>query len=281
MAELDIRQGINAKYAKGLDTPGLRDEFLIKPIFQNDAITMTYSHTDRIIVGGVNPVTQELEIGQEYNKIVGTDYFLERREVGFINVGGEGVIEVDDERFDVNFEEALYVGAGSQKLRLSSKDPKDPAKFYYNCTPAHTSYPTRKITLEQASPLTLGSAETSNERTIYKYIVPDVLPTCQLLMGMTKLAPGSLWNTMPCHRHERRMEAYFYFNMDEEAAVFHLMGEPQETRHLVVRNEQAVISPSWSIHSGVGTQNYTFIWGMCGENQVFSDMDQVKVSELL
>ncbi len=281
MAELEIRQGINAKYAKSLDTTELREEFLIESVFQADDITMTYSHTDRIIVGGVCPVDRVLEIGQEYNKVVGTEFFLQRREVGFINIGGDGVIETDNERFDVAFEEALYVGAGVRELKFSSKDPKNPAKFYFNCTPAHTAHPTTKITLDQASPVTLGSPETSNERTIYKYIVPDVLTTCQLLMGMTKLAPGSLWNTMPCHRHERRMEAYFYFNMEPETAVFHMMGEPQETRHLVVRNEQSVISPSWSIHSGVGTKNYTFIWGMCGENQTFDDMDHISVSELL
>ncbi|AJQ93210.1 5-dehydro-4-deoxy-D-glucuronate isomerase [Gynuella sunshinyii] len=283
MAELETRQGINARYAKTLDTQALREAFLIERIFQADDITMTYSHMDRIIVGGIYPVSQSVAIGSEYNHVVGTNFFLQRRELGLINIGGPGVVNVDSDTYQVGSQEALYIGAGQghQQLNFSSVDAADPAKFYFNSTPAHQAYPSRLITLEQASPVTLGAPETSNQRTIYKFIVPDVLPTCQLSMGMTRLAPGSLWNTMPCHTHERRMEVYFYFNMNGEAAVFHMMGEPSETRHLLVRNEQAVISPSWSIHSGVGTQQYTFIWGMCGENQVFDDMDHVKVSDLL
>ena len=283
MAELEIRQGINARYAKTLDTQGLREEFLIAEIFRRNDITMTYSHIDRIIVGGIHPVDQSVSIGTEYNKVVGTDFFLQRRELGMINIGGPGVVTVDETHYEVGSEEALYIGAGQgqQALSFSSVDAANPAKFYFNSTPAHHAYPNKHITIDQASPSTLGSAETSNQRTIYKFIVPDVLPTCQLSMGMTKLAPGSLWNTMPCHTHERRMEVYFYFNMKEQGAVFHMLGEPRETRHLLVRNEQAVISPSWSIHSGVGTQQYTFIWGMCGENQVFDDMDHLQVSDLL
>jgi 4-deoxy-L-threo-5-hexosulose-uronate ketol-isomerase len=176
--------------------------------------------------------------------------------------------------------EALYVGQGAKALEFFSVDAAQPAKLYFNCAPAHVAYPHRKVTLAEASPETLGSAETSNRRTIYKFLVPDVLPTCQLLMGMTQLEPGSLWNTMPCHTHDRRMEVYFYFDMKADAAVFHMLGEPTQTRHLVVRNEQAVINPSWSIHSGVGTQAYTFIWGMVGENQVFKDMDHVPMTTL-
>jgi 4-deoxy-L-threo-5-hexosulose-uronate ketol-isomerase len=176
--------------------------------------------------------------------------------------------------------EALYIGQGAKEVEFRSLDAAQPAKLYFNSAPAHTHYPHKKITLAEASPETLGDAATSNRRTIHKYIVPDVLPTCQLLMGMTQLEPGSLWNTMPCHTHERRMEVYFYFNMDPNAVVFHMMGQPQETRHLVVRNEQAVISPSWSLHAGVGTQAYTFIWGMVGENQVFKDMDHVHMTTL-
>ncbi|MGM3175446.1 5-dehydro-4-deoxy-D-glucuronate isomerase [Dickeya lacustris] len=277
---MQVRQSIHSDHARQLDTAGLRREFLIEQIFAADTSTMTYSHIDRIIVGGVMPVHRELTLGEDVGRQLGVDYFLERRELGAINIGGAGVISVDGERYDIDNEEALYIGKGARDIRFTSVDPQHPAKFYYNSAPAHTTYPTRKITAAQASPQTLGDDETSNRRTINKYLVPDVLPTCQLSMGLTKLAPGNLWNTMPCHTHERRMEVYFYFDMDAETAVFHMMGQPQETRHIVVHNEQAVISPSWSIHSGVGTKRYTFIWGMVGENQVFSDMDHVKVSEL-
>jgi len=189
-------------------------------------------------------------------------------------------VDVDGTRYTVRNEEAIYIGRGAQAVAFGSDDAARPAKFYLNCAPAHESYPTRTISLAQASPETLGAPETSNRRTIYKFIVPEVLPTCQLSMGMTRLEPGSLWNTMPCHTHERRMEVYFYFNIADDAAVFHMMGEPNETRHIVVHNEQAVISPSWSIHSGVGTRAYTFIWGMVGENQVFGDMDHIAVQDL-
>lgn len=241
---------------------------------------MTYSHIDRIIVGGVMPVHQAVTVGEDVGKQLGVSYFLERRELGAINIGGAGVVSVDGERYAIGHEEAIYIGKGARDIRFTSVDPAKPARFYYNSAPAHTTFPTRKITAAEASPQTIGDDATSNRRTINKYIVPDVLPTCQLTMGLTKLAEGNLWNTMPCHTHERRMEVYFYFDMDEETAVFHMMGQPQETRHILVHNEQAVISPSWSIHSGVGTKRYTFIWGMVGENQVFSDMDHVKVSEL-
>ena len=189
-------------------------------------------------------------------------------------------VVVDGVTFEVGAREALYVGQGAKELEFFSVSAEQPAKLYFNCAPAHTAYPHRKVTLAEASPETLGSPETSNRRTIYKFLVPNVLPTCQLLMGMTQLEPGSLWNTMPCHTHDRRMEVYFYFDMKADAAVFHMMGEPTQTRHLVVRNEQAVISPSWSLHSGVGTQAYTFIWGMVGENQVFSDMDHIPMTTL-
>ena len=219
-------------------------------------------------------------MGDEVGKQLGVSYFLERRELGVINIGGPGLIVVDGTTYEIGHEEALYVGKGAKRVEFSSVDASRPAKFYYNSAPAHTTFPNKKITLAEASPQTIGDAATSNRRTINKFIVPDVLETCQLTMGLTKLEEGSLWNTMPCHTHERRMEVYFYFNMEAETAVFHMMGQPQETRHLLVHNEQAVISPSWSIHAGVGTKNYTFIWGMVGENQVFDDMDHVKVSEL-
>ncbi|AIX73908.1 MAG: 5-dehydro-4-deoxy-D-glucuronate isomerase [Mixta calida] len=277
---MQVRQSIHSDHARQLDTAGLRREFLIEKIFDADNYTMTYSHIDRIIVGGVMPVSNSVAIGSEVGKQLGVSYFLERRELGVINIGGPGLIEVDGKAWEIGNEQALYVGMGAQSVVFKSIDASRPAKFYYNSAPAHTRYPDKKITLEEASPTTLGDAATSNRRTINKFIVPDVLPTCQLTMGLTKLDEGSLWNTMPCHTHERRMEVYFYFDMDDETAVFHMMGQPQETRHLLVHNEQAVISPSWSIHAGVGTKRYTFIWGMVGENQVFDDMDHVKVSEL-
>lgn len=277
---MQIRQSIHSDHARQLDTAGLRREFLIENIFVADEYTMTYSHIDRIIVGGILPVDKTLSIGDEVGQQLGVSYFLARRELGVINIGGPGLISVDGQVYEIGNEEALYVGKGAKDVTFSSLESQKPAKFYYNSAPAHTSYPHKKITLAEATPQTLGDNATSNRRTINKYIVPDVLPTCQLTMGLTKLAPGNLWNTMPCHTHDRRMEVYFYFDMDEETAVFHMMGQPQETRHLLVHNEQAVISPSWSIHSGVGTKRYTFIWGMVGENQVFGDMDHIAVSEL-
>ncbi|WP_192456630.1 5-dehydro-4-deoxy-D-glucuronate isomerase [Musicola keenii] len=277
---MQVRQSIHSEHARQLDTAGLRREFLIEKIFDADACTMTYSHIDRIIIGGVMPVHHAVTLGEDVGRQLGVSYFLERRELGTINIGGDGVVTVDGQDYAVGHEEALYIGRGAKDIHFRSLNPDSPARFYYNSAPAHTTYPTRRITAAQASPQTLGDNATSNLRTINKYIVPDVLPTCQLTMGLTKLAEGNLWNTMPCHTHERRMEVYFYFDMDEESAVFHMMGQPQETRHILVHNEQAVISPSWSIHAGVGTKRYTFIWGMVGENQVFGDMDHLNVSEL-
>jgi 4-deoxy-L-threo-5-hexosulose-uronate ketol-isomerase len=277
---MEIRQPIHSEHARTLDTEGLRRHFLVQGLFVADQATLTYSQIDRIIVGGILPVTKPVTFSAELGKHTGTDYFLQRRELGLINIGGDARVTVDGTVYDVAAREALYVGQGAKELSFESVNAAQPAKLYFNCAPAHTSYPTRKVTQAEASPETLGSAETSNRRTIYKYLVPDVLPTCQLLMGLTQLEPGSLWNTMPCHTHDRRMEVYFYFDMSEQAVVFHIMGEPTQTRHLVVRNEQAVINPSWSMHSGVGTQAYTFIWGMVGENQVFKDMDHVPMTAL-
>ncbi|WEM43670.1 5-dehydro-4-deoxy-D-glucuronate isomerase [Photobacterium sp. DA100] len=275
---MEIRQPIHSEHAKQLDTAGLREQFLIEEMFQLGQLNLTYSHIDRIIVGGAVPAETDLELvgGKE----LGVDYFLERRELGVINIGEPGVVWVDGETFEIGSREALYVGKGAKEVKFSSISAQKPARFYINSAPAHHSYPTRKITREQAAPETLGSQENCNVRTINKYLHPSVLPTCQLSMGLTELAPGSLWNTMPCHTHERRMEVYLYFNMQADNLVFHYMGEPQETRHIVVRNEQAVISPSWSIHSGVGTAAYTFIWSMVGENQTFHDMDHVAMSDL-
>jgi 4-deoxy-L-threo-5-hexosulose-uronate ketol-isomerase len=278
---MDIRQPIHSEHFKTLDTEGLRRHFLVDGLFKPDEATLTYSQIDRIITGGIMPVSRAVTFAPELGRHTGTDFFLQRRELGLINIGGGARVVVDDQTFEIGPREALYVGQGARQLEFTSVDAALPAKLYFNSAPAHTSFPTRKVTQAQASPETLGAPETSNRRTIYKYLVPNVLPTCQLVMGLTQLEPGSMWNTMPCHTHDRRMEVYFYFDMSESAAVFHMMGEPTQTRHIVVRNEQAVINPSWSIHSGVGTQAYTFIWGMVGENQVFHDMDHVPMTTLL
>ena len=277
---MDIRQPIHSEHAKTLDTAGLRRHFLVEKLFVADQATLTYSQIDRIIVGGIHPVNQAVRFAADLGKHTGTSFFLERRELGLINIGGAAVVTADDQRYEVGPREALYIGQGARDISFASVDAAAPAKLYFNSAPAHCHHPNKLVTLAEASPETLGDAKTSNRRTIHKFLVPSVLPTCQLLMGMTQLEPGSLWNTMPCHTHERRMEVYFYFDMADNAAVFHMCGQPTETRHLVVHNEQAVISPSWSIHSGVGTQPYTFIWGMVGENQVFSDMDHVAMNTL-
>jgi 4-deoxy-L-threo-5-hexosulose-uronate ketol-isomerase len=277
---IDTRHAMHFTQARTLDTAGLRREFLVEEIFRADALTMTYSHIDRIVVGGIMPVSGPVDLPASLGKSFGVASFLERREMGLINIGGPGWAEVEGTRHEVGSEQALYIGMGAREVRFGSDASARPAKFYYNSAPAHRSYPTRRVTLEQASSVTLGDAATANRRTIHKFFIPEVLPTCQLSMGMTKLAEGSLWNTMPCHTHERRMEVYLYFNLRPDAAVFHMMGEPQETRHILVHNEQAVISPSWSIHSGVGTTSYTFIWGMVGENQTFDDMDHVAVADI-
>jgi 4-deoxy-L-threo-5-hexosulose-uronate ketol-isomerase len=277
---MDIRQPIHSEHAKSLDTAGLRRHFLVERIFVPGELALTYSQIDRIIVGGAMPVASAIGFGPELAKQFAVGAFLERRELGAINVGGAGSVVVDGKSFDLGHREALYVGMGARDVRFASADPAHPAKFYLNSAPAHRACPTRKVTLAEASPATLGDAKTANRRTIYKLIVPGVVETCQLTMGMTVLEPGSVWNTFPTHTHERRMEVYFYFALPPDAAVLHLCGRPDETRHLVVRNEQAVISPSWSIHSGVGTQAYTFVWGMVGENQVFDDMDHVSTKDL-
>lgn len=275
---MEIRQPIHSAHAKTLDTAGLREQFLVESVFVEGEIKLTYSHIDRIIFGGVVPTTQALELAA--GKELGVEFFLQRRELGLINVGQAGKVTVDGDVFDIAHREALYIGMGAKEVKFESVDAGAPAQFYVNSTPAHHAYPTRKITLEDAEQVTLGSQENGNVRTINKYIVPAVLPTCQLTMGLTQLHPGSLWNTMPCHTHERRMEVYMYFEMSNDNVVFHYMGEPTETRHIVIREKQAVISPSWSIHSGVGTAAYSFIWSMCGENQTFDDMDHVAMTDI-
>lgn len=275
---------MNNRYAnhpndsKKYDTNQLREHYMVEEIFSDDKVELTYSHVDRIIFGGIKPVNESLKL--EAGKSMGVDYFLERREMGVINVGGEGIVSIDGEEFALNNKDGLYIGKGNKDIIFKSSNPKNPAKFYINSVPAYKEYKTVKIEIEKANPVKMGDNSTLNKRTIYQYVHPNVCESCQLLMGLTILEPGSAWNTMPCHTHERRMEVYFYFDMEEDTRVIHLMGEPTETRHLIVKNEQAIISPSWSIHSGVGTSNYTFIWGMCGENQTFTDMDHISMDTL-
>ncbi len=274
---MEVRYPAHPKDAIHYTTERLREEFLIPSVFVPGETKMVYSHFDRIIAGGVCPVTPLLlDAGRE----IAAEYFLQRREIGIINVGAPGKVVVDGSEYALEKTDGLYIGMGAKSVVFSSDDPKNPAKFYFNSTPAHKTYPTTKILVKGIVPAALGNISRSNERKIYKYIVPGGVQSCQLVMGMTVLAPGNMWNSMPCHTHERRMEVYFYFDLPADAVVFHLMGDPEETRHIVMRSEQAVISPSWSIHSGVGTANYTFIWGMAGENQAFEDMDHVAMPRL-
>lgn len=275
---MEIRYASSNKDAKAYDTTKLREEYLIQDLFTPNNIKLVYSHYDRIIVGGVCPITKEIKL--EGSKELGSNFFLERREMGIINVGEAGVVTLDGEEYTLNNKDAIYIGMGIEKVTFKSLNPEKPAKFYLNSAPAHHKYPTVKIGLEDARKVKLGSIETSNKRTINQYIHPDVCQSCQLVMGMTMLEDGSVWNSMPCHTHDRRMEVYFYFDMEEDTRIFHLMGEPTETRHIVMKKEEAVISPSWSIHSGVGTASYTFIWGMVGENQTFTDMDHIAMKDL-
>ncbi|EOU1756707.1 5-dehydro-4-deoxy-D-glucuronate isomerase [Clostridium perfringens] len=272
------RYANNPKDSKRYDTEELRENYLVEDIFKEDQIELVYSHVDRIIFGGIKPVYKELKL--EAGKEMGVDYFLERRELGIINIGGKAIVTIDGTEYELKEKDGLYVGKGNKEVSFKSVNPEEPAKLYINSVPAHKEYETVKIDIEKANPVRLGDNKTLNKRTIYQYVHPNVCESCQLLMGLTMLEPGNAWNTMPCHTHERRMEVYFYFDMDEDTRVFHLMGEPIETRHLVVKNEECVISPSWSIHSGVGTSNYTFIWGMCGENKTFDDMDHISMDIL-
>ena len=276
---MEVRDAANAKDVKYWTTDRLREEFHIANLFTKDNIRMVYSHIDRIITAGLMPVRQVLKL--EAGKELAAQYFLERREMGCINIGGKGIITVDGVEYEMNPRDGLYIGMGNKDITFKSCDENQPAKFYVSSCPAHTSYPIVKIDIAKAAKRPLGSVEECNKRVINQYIHPSVLKTCQLSMGLTELDPGSNWNTMPSHTHDRRMEVYFYFDMGENDVVFHMMGEPTETRHIVMHNEEAVISPSWSIHSGVGTKNYSFIWAMCGENQDFDDMDHIETKDLL
>ncbi len=275
---MEVRDASNAKDVKYYTTDRLREEFHIANLFTKDNIRMVYSHTDRIIVIGMKPVeaTLSLEAGKE----LAANYFLERRELGCINIGGKGIIIIDGEEYEMNPRDGIYVGKGHKDLKFKSVDKENPAKFYMTSCPAHAEYPIVKIDITKARKVPCGSTEDCNKRVINQYIHPEVMQSCQLAMGLTELEVGSNWNTMPSHTHDRRMEVYLYLDMGANDAVFHMMGEPKETRHIVMHNEEAVISPSWSIHSGVGTKNYSFIWAMCGENQEFTDMDHIETREL-
>ena len=266
--------------AKTFTTAELRENFLIEKLFTPGDILMVYSHIDRIITGGAAPLKEPLALVGD-PKTLGAAFFLERREMGVVNVGGPGKVTVDGKVYPMQKLDGLYIGMGTQDISFASDDPAQPARFYFSSTPAHTAYPTVHIPISSASPQHMGDIAHSNERTIYKYIHPDGAKSCQLVMGVTLLEPNNMWNTMPVHTHVRRMEVYFYFDIDENNVVFHILGQPDETRHIIIRNEQAVISPSWSIHSGMGTGNYAFIWAMAGENQTFSDMDPVSMDQLL
>jgi len=279
---MDIRYSANQRDVKRYTTEELRKEFLIENLYQPDQVVAVYSHVDRMVTMGCMPVRETVSIdkGIDVWKNFGTSYFLERREIGMFNIGGAGKVTVDGTVYELGYKDCLYITKGAKEVLFSSDDANSPAKFYMVSAPAHCSYETRLIKLADAAKKPLGAMETSNKRVINQFIHPDVLKTCQLSMGMTVLEPGSVWNTMPAHTHERRMEVYMYFEVPENNVVFHMMGEGQETRHIVMQNEQAVISPSWSIHAGAGTSNYTFIWAMGGENQAFDDMDNIAVTDL-
>jgi 4-deoxy-L-threo-5-hexosulose-uronate ketol-isomerase len=274
----ELRYAAHPEDAKSYDTQRLRRDFLIEKVFAEDEVNMVYSMYDRMIVGGAMPVNESLKL--EAIDPLKQPVFLRNRELGIYNVGGKGKIKVGDTVFELNYKEALYLGSGDREVYFESDDANRPAKFYFNSATAHRNYPDKKVTKADAVVAEMGSLETSNHRNINKMIVNQVLPTCQLQMGMTELAPGSVWNTMPAHVHSRRMEAYFYFEVPEDQAVCHFMGEVDETRHIWMKGDQAVLSPEWSIHSAAATSNYTFIWGMAGENLDYGDQDFSKIVEL-
>lgn len=279
---MDIRYSANQRDFKRYTTEEVRQEFLIENLYKPDQVVAVYSHVDRMVTMGCMPVKKTVAIdeGIDVWETFGTHLFLERREIGIFNIGGPGVISVDGKTYDLGYKDCLYITRGAKDVLFKSSDPAAPAKYYMVSSPAHCSYETKLIKIADAAKKPCGSAETSNKRVINQFIHPDVLRTCQLSMGMTVLEEGSVWNTMPAHTHERRMEVYMYFEVPENNVVFHMMGEPTETRHIIMQNEQAVISPSWSIHAGAGTSKYTFIWAMGGENQAFDDMDVIAMPDL-
>lgn len=269
--KIELRYACHPQDFKSYDTEKIRQEFHIEHVFVKNEISLVYSMNDRYIVGGAMPVTKSLNL--ETVDELKAEQFLDRREMGIINVGGDAVIEASGKVYKIGFKEALYLGKGTKDVVFKSVDSKNPAKLYINSAPAHHTYPSKKVTLAEAEVVVLGNMESANHRTVNKLLVNSVIETCQLQMGMTELKPGSVWNTMPVHTHNRRMEAYFYFEVPEKQAICHFMGDPDETRHIWMKNDQAVLSPSWSIHSAAGTSNYTFIWGMAGENLDYGDMD--------
>lgn len=273
----ETRYASSPEAVKKYDTQALRDEFLIPNLMQKGSIQLTYSHYDRYIAGGAVP---ESELTLETIDPLKAEFFLERRELGIINVGDKGSVVVDGTAYEMGHKDALYIGRGAKDVIFKSENGSKPAKFYLNSAPAHTSHPTKKVGLAEANKLELGSLETANHRTVSQMIIGGIVTTCQLQMGMTELKTGSVWNTMPAHVHDRRMEVYFYLDVPQDQSVCHMMGQPQETRHIWMQNHQAVISPPWSIHCGSGTSNYTFIWGMAGENLDYTDMDVAKITEL-
>lgn len=275
---MEIRFAISAKESKQMDTAAIRDHYLVNELFNNDQIKLCYTHYDRMIIGGVKPISKKITLAT--HEELKADYFLERRELGIINVGGKGIVSIDGQSYNVDKLSCLYAGKGVKEVTFASADANDPALFYLLSALAHASYPTTLFTKEQASPVDLGAAETANKRTVYKYIHLDGIKSCQLVMGLTVLAPGSVWNSIPPHTHTRRMEVYFYFDVPEGQRIFHFLGEPTETRHLIMANNEAVLSPPWSTHFGCGTTNYGFIWGMAGENLVYTDMDPAPVDTL-
>jgi len=278
-SKMEVRNASNSKDVKHYTTERLREEFHISNLFSKDNIRMVYSHIDRIITCGLMPVFQTLKL--EAGKELAADYFLQRREAGCINIGGKGIITIDGKEYEMQPRDGIYIGRGNKDISFKSVDSENPAKFYLSSCPAHKEYPTVKIDISKAKKVPSGNEKDANKRVINQYIHPEVMQSCQLAMGLTELEEGSVWNTMPTHTHDRRMEVYLYLDIDEDAVVFHIMGEPKQTRHIIMHNEEAVISPSWSIHSGVGTRAYSFIWAMCGENQEFTDMDAVETNELL
>ncbi len=279
---MDIRYSVNPADFKRYTTEEIRREFLIEDLYQPDKLVAVYSHVDRMVVLGCMPVAETVPIdkGLDVWKNFGTTYFLERREIGIFNIGGSGTVTADGTAYQLGYKDCLYITKGTKEVLFKSDNSACPAKFYMVSAPAHCSYETKRITLAEAAKKPMGDPVASNKRVINQFIHPDVLKTCQLSMGMTVLEPGSVWNTMPAHTHERRMEIYTYFELPEDQVVFHMMGEGSETRHIVMHNEQAVISPSWSIHAGAGTGSYTFIWAMGGENQAFDDMDVIPTPDL-
>jgi len=276
--EIESRYAVGPNEVKGFDTEQLRSEFLVDKLMQADKVYWLYTHYERFMVGSAVPLNNALTLETLDN--LKAAHFLDGRELGIINVGGKGSITADGETYSLDYKDALYLGRGNKSVSFRSDDAKNPAKFYLNSAPAHHSYPNKHVTKQDANVLHLGSLETSNERNINQMLINTVVQTCQLQMGLTELKPGSVWNTMPAHQHDRRNEVYFYFEIPQEQAVCHFMGEPTETRHLWIHNEQAVVSPPWSIHSGAGTQNYSFIWGMAGENLDYDDMDKYQPQQL-